>query len=173
MFYATFADQGLPSGFYNSQIHKTIPSAAVPLTDGQYQEFIQNQGLRIWRNGQVQAYTPPVDLKAYAANRRWETEVGGFSLAGIRYASDDRAKTLILGVKLMCEQDPAHTENWYAADGSVHPMDKTAIDALATAMASHVSSCFRVYGEVMAGITAGSITTTSEIDAAFGAVSAA
>lgn len=37
-----------------------IPAGAVEITDAQWQEFIGNQGLRKWANGQEVEYTPPV-----------------------------------------------------------------------------------------------------------------
>lgn len=48
-------------GFYDDTIHATIPQPAVPLTDEEWQDCIDNNGLRRIdvTTGQVAIYTPP------------------------------------------------------------------------------------------------------------------
>ena len=60
MYKAVFDEAGLPLGFYSTEVHgDAIPENAVDLTDEQWSEFIENQGARQWRNGQVVEYSPP------------------------------------------------------------------------------------------------------------------
>lgn len=60
MKFATFTEDGLPSGFYSSEIHgENIPESAIDITDDQWQEFINNSGLRRWDGKKVVEYTPP------------------------------------------------------------------------------------------------------------------
>lgn len=60
MRFAIFDSEGLPLGFFSADVHgAAIPSAAVPVTDQQWVEFLENQGRRKWVNGEVVEYTPP------------------------------------------------------------------------------------------------------------------
>jgi len=58
--FATFDAQGLPIGFYDSEIHKNmIPENAVEISDDVWAEFINNAGFRKFENGQIVEYVPP------------------------------------------------------------------------------------------------------------------
>ena len=61
MIHAEFDAAGLPLGFFDDRISDpaTIPEAAVEITDAQYQEFLNNQGLRRWDGASVVSYEPP------------------------------------------------------------------------------------------------------------------
>lgn len=65
--YATFDDDGFPTGFWNDEVfpnrtdgsqHPSIPSTAICITPHQWQEFIDNAGLRKWEDGRVVPFTP-------------------------------------------------------------------------------------------------------------------
>ncbi len=74
MMYATFDENGLPTGFYCEAIHGTrlidgrantackIPVEAVEITDEQYTELVVNQGERKLINGEVVEYIPPTPV---------------------------------------------------------------------------------------------------------------
>lgn len=110
---------------------------------------------------------PPVDLLAYAAEARWQKEVGGIVLGGIPVATDDRSKALVIGARLAADADPGWSTMWVGADGAVYPIDAAAAVAISDAVQAHVNDCFTRYAMVKAGIAAGSITSVAEIDAAF------
>lgn len=70
--YMTVDSGGFPTGFYNDAIHGArllsdgeanpatlIPANAVEITEAQWLEFINNQGLRQWNGSDVVTYTPP------------------------------------------------------------------------------------------------------------------
>ena len=60
MKFAIFNAGGTPSAFYSVEIHgDAIPAGAIQITEEQWLEFINNQGLRKWENGEVVEYTPP------------------------------------------------------------------------------------------------------------------
>lgn len=113
----------------------------------------------------------PLPLKEHAAFRRWETEVGGITVSGIPLYTDDRSKTLLMGARLRAQSDPDLIERWTAADGNVYPLTSAQIIGLSDAVAAHVSACFGVFADVVAGIDDGSITTHDEIDALFAEIS--
>lgn len=103
-------------------------------------------------------------LIAYAANKRWQIETGGITVAGVNVPTDDRAKLLLLGAAQSM------------ADGTSAPlivsgvncgvMPKTTFQAINTAVIAHVQKTFASLATVLADIEAGAITTTAQIDAA-------
>lgn len=60
MKHAIFNADGFPTAFYSDELHgESIPSGAIPITEGQWQELVDNQGLRRWADGEVVPYEPP------------------------------------------------------------------------------------------------------------------
>lgn len=108
-------------------------------------------------------------LTAYAADKRWQKESGGIVVGGVPIATDDRSKQMIIGARLAADADPDWTTQWVGADGSVHPVDATAMIAISDAVQAHVNACFVTYASVKSAIDAGTITAREEIDAAFAA----
>ena len=73
MKYATFDDNGLPTGFYDDSIHKSIPASAVAITNEQWQDFLNNQGQRRWSGTEVVEYiyhSTSAELAAQIRSRR-------------------------------------------------------------------------------------------------------
>jgi len=63
--YAVFDKQGFPKAFYDREIHgDAIPQEAIPISDEQWLEFINNQGRRKWdfEKKQVIPYEPQVSV---------------------------------------------------------------------------------------------------------------
>jgi hypothetical protein len=61
MKYGVFED-GFPKGFYSDELHgDNIPPEAIEITDEQWFELINNQGMRRFIDGQVVEYTAPVE----------------------------------------------------------------------------------------------------------------
>lgn len=109
---------------------------------------------------------PEPTIAEYAAEKRWQREIGGIVVNGIAVHTDDRSKLMISGARLAAQNAPEFTTTWVAADGSVHELDAAAIIAISDAVLAHVSSCFAIYAAVLA---ADPPMTASEIDAAFAA----
>lgn len=116
---------------------------------------------------------PPVDLAAYAKAARDAAENGGIVVSGVPVATDDRSKTLVLGARRRVEKDPAIVTSWAAADGNVYPLDAATIIAVSDAIGDFVAALFEAYAHVVSGILGGTVTTTAQIDATFGAVDVA
>ncbi|MEN3238545.1 DUF4376 domain-containing protein [Methylobacterium ajmalii] len=181
--YALFTSDGRPNGFYPTDVfgddvdgkpNPTIPKGVVKITRDQWLELLSSN-TKIWDGRVVKTHveTPSEDmLIGYAKAKRYAVETSGITVFGVPFSSDDRSKTLILGAQLLCQQDPNHSEDWWAADGTSHHVDATMIGTIAKAIAGHVSRCFQIFGTVQAGITAGTIKTYAEIDQAFDAQSA-
>ncbi len=182
--YALFDKDGRPKGFMPSEIfgermidgkpNPKLPDGVVEITREHWQALLSSD-TKVWNGKAVVDRVIVPDqgsLLSRAKEVRWEKETGGITVFGVPFSSDDRSKTLILGAQLLCQQDPNHSEDWWAADGTSHHVDATMIGTIAKAIAGHVSRCFQIFGTVQAGITAGTIKTYAEIDQAFDALSA-
>lgn len=111
---------------------------------------------------------PAVDLVAYANNASWRKEVDGIIVDGIPIATDDRSQLKILGSRVAANANPAWSTVWDAADGISYPIAAATMIAISDAVEAHVNRCFAIRASVKAQIAAGTITTTAQIDTAFG-----
>ncbi len=135
--------------------------------DEQFRRMLANW---LAAGGVIEPYQPPpIDLIAYAADRRWRNEVGGISVAGIPVATDDRAKLMITGARVAAMADPSWSTTWHGADGNTYPLDAAAMVLISDEVQQHVNAGFTTFAAVKAEIEAGTITTTDQIDVAFGA----
>lgn len=114
------------------------------------------------------AVLTPEGLRQHAAQQRWKKEVGGIKLNGLVIHADDRSKIMISGARVAAEANPNFTTQWKGADGSFVTLNAVMIVAISNAVSNHVSNCFALEAQVISQIEAGTITTTTEIDAAFG-----
>lgn len=109
----------------------------------------------------------PVDLLAYAANKRWQKEVGGITVSGIPVATDDRSKLMMTGARVAAAADPEWSTQWAGMDGSIYPLTAAQVVAISDAVQSHVNNCFAIFATVKAGIDNSTIISAAQIDAAF------
>ncbi|MFK0163481.1 DUF4376 domain-containing protein [Rhizobium sp. NPDC090279] len=106
----------------------------------------------------------PVDLYAYAASKRYAIETGGVELNGMRVMTDRASQSLITGAYNYVEANPDVFVKFKTAAGFVE-LTAAQMMAIANAVGAHVQASFAVEGEVNSLIIAGTITTTTEIDA--------
>jgi hypothetical protein len=111
---------------------------------------------------------PPIDLKAYAAARRYEREIGGVVVAGTSIDTSRESQSMIAGAHAYVQAMPSATVDFKAASGWV-TLDAATVTAIALSVAAHVQACFAAEKAADAGIDAGTITTTAEVDAAIAA----
>jgi hypothetical protein len=109
-----------------------------------------------------------VMLLNYAAEQRWRRETSGMTVAGVPILTDDRSKLMIAGARLAATAKPDWTTPWHGADGGTYVLDAAMIVAISDAVSAHVQASFATFATVKAAIASGTITTTAEIDAAFG-----
>ncbi len=118
--------------------------------------------------GTVTPYTaPPGDLVAYAANKRWQKEVGGVVINGMPVPTDDRAKLLILGAAQTLADEA--TAPFVVNGVNYGTFTGVQFQAVNSAVVAHVQATFMTLATVLAGIAGNSVTTTAQIDAAFAA----
>ena len=105
---------------------------------------------------------PPVDLVAYSTDKRWRVETGGISFNGILVPTDDRAKLLLLGAAT--NMAPGSSAPLIVAGVNYGTLTDVQFKAINAAVIAHVQATFSVLASVLAAITAGTITTTQQID---------
>ena len=104
-------------------------------------------------------------VKAYAAMVRYNKETGGviFRTHPIITTRESVAQTTTAFNQGIV--NPALTWNWKCADGTFWLIDVPTQKAMATAVGQHVDKCFATE---QATITNPAITTTNQVDTAFG-----
>ncbi|MFD2677988.1 DUF4376 domain-containing protein [Camelimonas lactis] len=123
----------------------------------------------VYEGGELSEPPPPpppsqADLAAYAADKRWQAETGGITVAGVPVATDDRSKTMIMGARIKADADSSYTVGWKGADGSFVSLTAPQIIAISDAVLAHVDACFAAEAAVAAAITDGTVTTTQQVD---------
>jgi hypothetical protein len=108
---------------------------------------------------------PTVDLSAYAASKRYAVETGGIDFNGKRVLTDRDSQGLITGAYSYVQKNPTTTVSFKTADGFI-TLSADQVTAIADAVGAHVQASFAAEAAIDAEITAGTITTTAEIDAA-------
>lgn len=104
---------------------------------------------------------PPVDLVAFAADKRWRVETGGVPFGGMILPSDDRAKMLIMGAAGTMANEAAAP---FVIGGTSVTLTGAQFKAAHAAIVAHVQACFAKQASILAGIANGSITTTTQIE---------
>lgn len=112
------------------------------------------------------AVLPEPDLISYASRKRYEVETGGVAVFGFIVKTGREDRTLIYEAEASAKADAAFTTIWIAADGTSHDLGAEMVLALAAAVRAHVAACFATYSVVAAAISAGTITTTADVDGA-------
>jgi hypothetical protein len=124
-------------------------------------------------DGSIAPYVQPAPTKAalttYAANARFIKETSGIIVAGAAIATDRDSQAMINGAQAYVTAASVASIAYKTSSGWA---TLTAAEVLATAVAvgAHVQACFVAESTLDAAITAGTITTTAAIDAAFAAV---
>lgn len=119
----------------------------------------------------VAAHDPAVigaaALIAYAADKRWQREVGGIVIGSVPVATDDRSKIMIMGARVAATADAGWETVWHGSDGQTYPLNAAGMIAISNAVEAHVNATFATFAGIKADIEAGAITSYAEIDAAF------
>lgn len=109
-------------------------------------------------------------LKAYAAYVRYQKEVVGVTVNGVRIPSDRSTQAKLTAAALFATIDNTRTFNWKLADGSfTATLSAAQVIATAQAVGVHVNQCFVIESQVVAQIDAGTLVSLAQIDAAFAA----
>jgi len=96
-------------------------------------------------------------LRQQIADRRWQAEVAGIDIGGIRIDTGRDSQALITGATVQAMLDPSYALRWKTPDGFV---DLTAeqIIGVATAARAHVQAAFNREAELLEALEAGTFT---------------
>ena len=111
----------------------------------------------------------PVDLRAYAASARYAKEVGGITVGNVPIATDRDSQALIDGLWVGAQLSSSGTVQYKSTAGYVSLSDAQVV-TIVGAVKAHVQACRAAEQALDAGIAAGTVTTTAQVDAALAAV---
>lgn len=100
---------------------------------------------------------PEPDYPAIIAARRWQAEVAGITVNGMRVETEDRSKLLINGAAVEAMLDPAYVLKWKTAAGFIE-LEAAQVLAVARSVRAHVQACFDREAELLAALDAGTLT---------------
>lgn len=176
-----FGPEGFPLYYYDEatypptekgQKNSDIPADAIAVSD---QQWLEASMLKLWRAPDGTLSMPPaaepgekIELPAYAAQKRWETEVGGTIWNGWPILTDRESQNKITSEALAIEKGQRlDGDPWKFADGEFRPLTNAQMDSLAAAVRLYIRDSFAIEARVVAEIEAGTISTIEQIDAAF------
>jgi len=81
------------------------------------------------------------DIKTRLAAHRYQIETDGLVIGGSVVRTDRESQATVTGAKTFSDIDPAAVVNWKSAEGWT-AIDRATIIALASAVGSHVQTCF-------------------------------
>lgn len=120
----------------------------------------------------AQPATTQTVLLAYAASARYLLETRGIAILGKPVSTNRGSQAQIAGALLTVQANPSAMIQWKYADDTWASLPAAAIIALATAVSTHVQTCFAAEATLAAGIKASpaTVTTLAQIDAALAAI---
>jgi hypothetical protein len=169
----------------DGRLYSSVVAAQIPSSDQGYQDWIA-QGFQAttWprddAGNQTDAslqivlaeYGIAIDLKAYAFAARDQVEHGSCPIAGVGtitvLQTDDYRQELLRRYEVAVTNDPNFTVTWVTADRVSHPLVKADIDSLYQQGQSFIAGTYATYTQVITDIDSGTITTSDQIDQAFG-----
>jgi hypothetical protein len=119
-------------------------------------------------------YSKP-QLAAYNADARYRKASGGIkvtSLGGaVPFLTDPQSRNTVNSAYQYAVANPAHVTDWKMTDGSFVKLNLTQLTTLNNDMTTFVQSCFTCESTTLTSINGGSVTTLTQIDTAFSAIS--
>lgn len=146
-------------GNFTGPVHLMIPVAP---GNREYDELIA-------REIPIAPYEPPpVDLVAYAARRRWEIiEAATVDVGGVGVPADETTRNVVTAAYIQASRDPDFVvDPWKIGPGAYVTLTAAQVIAIGDALTAYVQSMFARNRTIDTAITAGTITSTAEVDAA-------
>ena len=108
---------------------------------------------------EIEAHLNPaviIDPERIAA-RRYQAEIAGITINGMRVETDDRAKLLINGAAVEAMLDADYVMQWKTSEGFVE-LTGAQVIGIASAVRAHVQACFDREADLLAELEAGTLT---------------
>jgi hypothetical protein len=182
-----------------TQVYSTASNTYVPVDDQGYQDWLAagnssnvaadeadlwetvqrlGLGLPLWMFDGTTFVQPAVgayskaNLKGYNPDARYRRASGGLtisSISAVPFFSDPVARNTLASANEYAKVTP-HTTDWKMSDGTFVPLSPAQLATASSAMANFVQACFTCESTNLTAINDGTITTLTQIDAAFAAV---
>jgi hypothetical protein len=111
------------------------------------------------------------DLAHYAANSRFNAEVGGYTVMGFNFPTDRDTQAKLTAAAVMAQVVPTATFSWKLADGTfTGSLSASQMIQIAAAIGGHVNALFGAEDTIDKAIVSGTISTRAQVDAAIAAV---
>jgi hypothetical protein len=91
------------------------------------------------------------------AARRWQAEVAGIDVGGMRIDTGRDSQALITGAAVSAMLDPDYSVRWRTAAGFVD-LNAEQIIGLASTVRAHVQACFDREAELLEALAEGTLT---------------
>jgi hypothetical protein len=110
------------------------------------------------------------NLLDYSETVRYNTEIGGITVAGTYTQTDLDSQQALQAVYTYCQIHPSTTIKWKLPDFTFVTYSAAQISNLFDKVNLFVQNCFNTEASVNAGIKAATITTNAQIDAAYATI---
>jgi hypothetical protein len=118
----------------------------------------------VWPGGSADSAWQAMELKAYAAEVRWQRASGGLTLPnGVRVDTSDASQDKITAALLILERGWVSSISFKAVSGWA-TLDLAAMTGIAQAVAAYVQACFAAEKECLDAIAAGAVKSRAEVD---------
>lgn len=97
-------------------------------------------------------------LKQMIAERRYQEETRGITVAGFFLNTERDSQALLTGAALEAFMDSSYTCRWKTAEGFVE-LDSASLINISRAMRQHVQSCFNREADLLEALENGSFTS--------------
>ena len=119
---------------------------------------------RTWEVAQIPNEFVKLNLKRYAAEKRWSFQSKGIYLSGHRVLTTQDSLTSISNTLYALEKGTLTQVAWKMASGDFVVLNVTQMQALHAKVATYIAQCFNAERVICNAIDAGSITTKTQID---------
>lgn len=109
-------------------------------------------------------------LKAYAADLRYQRQIGGYTYRGQMYRVDAQSVAALTMAYSLAKANASYNTQWKMADGSFLPMNAANIISLYGVITGFIQALFNAEAVVDTSIDVGSVKTREQVFAAIYAV---
>lgn len=109
------------------------------------------------------------ELLAYSASVRYKQETSGITVGTDFIWTDRQSQAMINGIITLMQVDPNTVISFKTGNGFIQA-NAAVMTNIATAVASHIQTCFSTEANVAVGIQSDTVTTFAQVDNGYGNV---
>jgi hypothetical protein len=109
-------------------------------------------------------------LISYAAQVRYNTQIGGTVASGVPVATDDRGMMLINSARWAADGNPSWTTIWVGTDGQHYSINQSQMIEITAIVTNRTEQTYTTYNGVVNNINNQVITDLPDIDSAFAGI---